>query len=119
MKKVKVAKWMADTAIARKLHSVLEEKDGQILIETEVLMSSFEEAMQEMVSKMTTSYMKNVERQLFVSPKQYENLLTSIESKRRYNKSPATKLTYMGVDVVCDNYIDDDVIYMSSKKEKK
>jgi hypothetical protein len=108
MKKVKVAKWMADTAIARKLHSVLEEKDGQILIETEVLMSSFEEAMHEMVNKMATSYMKNVERQLFVSPEQYENLITS----------SSTKLTYMGVDVVCDSYIDDDVIYMSSKKEK-
>lgn len=104
MKKVK--KWIPDTVIARKLHSVLESKDGKILIEVEVR-DSFMEAIAELNKKMVESYMKNVEQTLFMSPKQYQQLVDQLEDGE-----------FRGVKTQVSRYLPEDKMYIITDPEE-
>ena len=104
-------KWIPDTKIARKLHDVLDSKDGEILIEVEdnsgaLSIEDLREAMNNMYQSMNKS-----PNHIIVSPKTYSDLLSQVNNKKTWQGAAMTVpnvLKIDNVDIVAINLASDD-----------
>lgn len=102
----KEKRWISDTKIARKLYSVLDSKAGEILIEVEIPDTLYNN-IRDIAHKMALQYSKNVEKQLFMSPKQYQKIADNLDSEGKFD----------GIEVLTSSYASDNMIYMQYKKD--
>jgi len=119
---VKKQKWIADTKIGRKLHNVLETKDGQILIEyDEVVSGTSADDIQAAINNLVSQGC--APDQILVSPSQYNQLLSNMQTKMTYNTTPTrvgstSSMSLLGVEVKQSNYIEDDKLLLVNKGNK-
>lgn len=107
MKTKKIQKWVPDTKIARKLHSVLEEQPGKIKIEVEVLDDSFGvEDLIKAINNLTINQ-GSTPSKIILNPKNYNQLLEDASFKTTYpgNTDSSGKLTIHGVEVEYSNWV--------------
>lgn len=120
---VKKQKWIVDTKIARKLYNVLEDKDGQILIEYDEVVSglSYDDinsAIQSLKSKGCAP------DQILVSPTQYKQLLTHMQAKMTYSTTSTrvgstSSMSLLGVEVKESKYVEyDRLLFVNNKGNK-
>ena len=113
---VKKQKWVADTKIGRKLHNVLETKDGQILIE-------YDEVVPDMLSKIQEamdSFSKagGTPATIIVSPQRWNELLNEVTEEDNAKGGSPSKMSIHGIEVKQSNYIEDDKLLLVNKGNK-